>query len=90
MRIFFGLADWGAKNIISPCKFLESLSLRHLKCSYWAIELLTAPMSTFLGGNKEKLCFNFTKCWPVETNCEHFQSHTKDSVTFKNIAEQDM
>ena len=70
-QIFIGLANVDANNVISPWNFLESyrhFALTPFEMQYcdWVIDLFTALVRSFLGGNKEKLCFN------PETNCERF------------------
>ena len=43
----------------------------------WAIELFTAPIRSFLGGNKEKLCFNVVRHWSVKQIANTFSRSYK-------------
>ena len=68
VRIFIGLANADANNVISSWNFQESFALTSFemqKCD-WAVEFFTALIRSFLGGNKEKLCFNLAKHWSVK------------------------
>ena len=62
---------WKVSLALMPFE-MQLLGNRTADCPY---------MRTLFGGNKEKLCFNLTKRWPVETNCKYFQGHTKDSLS---------
>ena len=49
----------------------------------WAIELFTPHIRSFLGGNKEKLCFNLAKHWSVEQTANTFsRSHESRSSSY--------
>ena len=68
---FHWLSKRWYNNVISPWKFLESdryFALTPFEMQYcdWGIELFTANIRSFLGGNKEKLCFNLAKHWSVK------------------------
>ena len=94
-QIFIGLASADANNLISPWNFLESdrrfglTSFEMQQCD-WAIELFTAPIRSFLGGNKEKLCFNVVKHWSVKqianTFSRSYESRSKSNKgTERNV-----
>ena len=65
-RIFIGLANPDANNVISPRNFLESDRHFTLMSFESVIKLFTAHIRSFLGRNKEKLCFNLAKHWSVK------------------------
>ena len=85
-RIFIGLVNEDANNVISQWNFLEGFTLTSFEMQLcdWAIELFTAHIRSLLGGDKEKLCFNLAKHWFVKQIANTLsRSYESRSIAFK-------